>query len=148
MSNHSGLTEHAGASVHAAPAWAMEWMAERSGYTPGADAKGIVATFGGRVLGVVAFDGFTATIAQVHVALGTPRAAGILFRPAFRYAFLQANRLALVTMVDSRNTRAVGLAAGLGFREACRVRDGMALGADLILFELRREECRYLQETH
>ena len=124
------------------------WMTERSGYTPLPDAKGIEAVAGDVVRGMVVFDGFTETLAQVHVALDTPRAAIHLLRPALQYAFLQAGRLALVAFLDARNTRAVLLARGVGFQEVYREPDGVALGADLILFRMRREECRYLQEAH
>lgn len=124
------------------------WLTERSGYTPAADARGIQATRAGEVLGMVVFDAFTETIALVHVALASPRAAAALFRPAMEYAFLQAHRLALVTMLDSRNVAAMRLAMGFGFRETHRVVDGMSVGADLIHLEMRRHECRTLPGVH
>jgi RimJ/RimL family protein N-acetyltransferase len=124
------------------------WLTARSGYVPGADARGIQAARAEEVVGMVVFDAFTETIALVHVALASPRAAAALFRPAMEYAFLQAGRIALVTMLDSRNTRAVRLAVGLGFRETHRVVDGVSAGADLIHLEMRRHECRALKGVH
>jgi RimJ/RimL family protein N-acetyltransferase len=134
--------------VCAAPREALGWLTARSGYTPMADAKGIMAVREGRILGMVVFDGFTETIAQAHVALDSPRAMAALVHPAFQYAFLQAGRIALVTFLDSRNTGAVRLVEGLGFREKGRCADGVALGGDLIFYEMRRERCRFLPRSH
>jgi len=144
----TACTANARTTIEAAPRGELYWLTQRSGYTPLLDARGIRAVCGGRTVGMVVFDGFTETLAQVHLALETPRAAAALLRPTFNYAFRQLGLAVLVTMLDSRNTRAVGLARGLGFREACRIVDGAAVGADLILFEMRRHACRFTREVH
>lgn len=134
--------------VEIAPTRDFTWMTERSGYAPLPDGRGIVALRGAQALGMVVYDGFTATLAQVHVALATPMAARHLLRPAFEYPFLQLGLLALATMLDSRNERAVALALGAGFLEAGRIQDGVDVGSDLVLYQLRRERCRFLSEVH
>jgi len=121
------------------------WMTARSGYTPLPDAVGLEVVRGGETQGLVLLDGRTSTMAQVHVALATPQAALRLRRAVFRLAFAQLGLRVLVTVLASSNVAAVRLAGGLGFSVAGRIRDGFALGDDLLLYELRREDCRFLE---
>jgi hypothetical protein len=131
--------------VRAAPPAHFPWLTSRSGYRPLSDARGLEAVRGERLLGMVLFDGWTATLAQAHVAVDTPLALRHLLPEAARYVFRQAERLAIVTMVDARNTPVRQLAAGVGFHEVYRIQDGMEPGVDMILIELRRENCRFLE---
>lgn len=130
--------------VQAASPEHFPWMTDRSGYVPLPDAVGEEAVSGGVIQGMVIFDGRTETMAQVHVALESPLAAGALRRVAFRSPFIQHGLRVLVTTLASDNGPAVRLALGMGFTEVGRVRDGFRVGVDLILYELRRDACRHL----
>lgn len=111
------------------------------------DARGLVAVDASdAVRGGVLYDSWTATSAQVHMAASTPMAGRALLPAAFEYPFQEAGRRVLLAFVREGNTASVKVTRHLGFREAYRVRDGAAPGEALILFELRREECRYLHE--
>lgn len=102
----------------------------------------------GEIVGVVAFDNWTATSAMGHVALAKPIAARPLLDAAFHYFFEEAGRLVMVGMVNAANTKAMRLDKHLGFREVGRIRDGAGKGADMVMMELRKEDCRYLRRQH
>lgn len=126
---------------------ARAWLTERTGYVPGGDFRSLVAVDShGRVRGLVGFDRWTPNAVHMHVALDAPAAGRALLRAAFAEAFSEGRALARGE-VRAGNFRSIALAAHLGFREAHRIRDGWAKGEDMVLFEMRREECRWLKET-
>jgi hypothetical protein len=118
---------------------------ERTGcaYTPAATAIEAVDS-AGRVWGMVLFDGWTPNGVQLHVAVDAPVAWLSLVRPMFQYVFEQCSKGVLWGLVLGNNRRSLRLAKGLGFVEADRVRDGWALGVDLVRVEMRKENCRWL----
>jgi hypothetical protein len=124
---------------------AAHWLADRTGYSPGPDFRCLVSIGAGGVRGVVGFDGWTPNSVHMHVALDTPIAARELLRPSFAEAFANGRTLAL-GVVRAGNARILRLIRHLGFREAYRMKDGWAVGEDVVLFEMRREECRWLKE--
>lgn len=125
---------------------AAAWLSERTGYAPSADFRSLVSVDdGGRVVGVVGFDRWTPGAVHMHVALATPIAARLLLPAAFAEAFAEGRLLALGE-VRASNHRSLSLARHLGFREAHRIRNGWDAGEDVVLFEMRREDCRWLKE--
>lgn len=100
----------------------------------------------GRIRGMVGYDGWTENACQCHMAVDSPTAWRALVRPAFEYPFQQAGRRVIIGLIPAGNARSVHLAKRLGLRETYRVRDGWALGEDLVVLEMRREECRWLQQ--
>lgn len=111
--------------------------------TPGA--RGIKAVdIHGKIWGMVVYDCFTRNGAQVHVALDSPWAARCLLRMAFTYPFVECGFQVLMGLVPALHRKSLVLAKALGFRETHRVCDGWAPGVDLVLLEMRRDECRYL----
>lgn len=119
-------------------------LASRTGYRPSAGFRSLVAIReDGSTAGMVGFDGWTPNSVHMHVALGVAAAARPLLRPAFAEAFADGRSMALGS-VRSSNARSLRLAIRLGFREVYRVKDGWAAGEDMVLFEMRREECRWL----
>lgn len=123
------------------------WLTERTGYAPCADFRSLVSVDdGGQVVGVVGFDRWTPGAVHMHVALDTPIAARTLLAAAFAEAFAEGRALALGE-VRASNHRSLSLARHLGFREAHRIRNGWDAGEDVVLFEMRREDCRWLKET-
>lgn len=109
------------------------------------DARGLVAMHGHLVRGGVLYDGWTENSVVCHMATASPMAWRHLLPEAFRYPFLKAGRGVLLGHVRASNTASVRLTLHLGFTLACRVRDGAAVGDDLLLFTLRREDCRWLR---
>lgn len=122
------------------------WIQERTGCARTNGFKAIKATDdAGRILGMVAYDGWTENAVQAHMAVDTPVAWRALLKPAFEYPFIQAGKSVILAIIPAGNARSVNLAKRFGFRETYRVRDGWATGEDLVLLEMRREECRWLE---
>lgn len=121
------------------------WFFEQTRYRFGGGWRGIVAlTAAGQVRGMVGYDGWTENAVQMHVALPDPRAALALVRPAFSYPFEEIGVKVAYGLTPADNHRGLALASRLGFRQVYRLQDGWADGVDLVLSEMRREECRWL----
>lgn len=110
------------------------------------EARGIVAEdAAGRVRGGVLYDNWTANAVCVHMATETPMAWRALLPAVCEYAFMEGGRGVVLAHVRASNETSVRMVRHIGFREACRVRDGAAVGDDMVIFEMRREECRFLR---
>lgn len=132
--------------VRAATPQERALLAQAVGVHLSPDARGIVAVSerSDQVRGGVLYDGWTQNSVQVHMATGTPLAWRHLLPAVFEYPFEEAGRGVLIGIVRASNAASVRLTKHLGFTESHRVRDGAAVGEDNIIFELRREECRWL----
>lgn len=133
--------------VRPAPIAHFEWLVERTGCAPTDDFRAIEAVDStGRIRGMVGFDLWTKNSCQAHMATDTPMAWRHLARAAAEYVFGRAGMGMVLGMVSGRNEMSLRTAKRLGFREAHVIREGCASGVDLVLLELRREDCRWLDE--
>lgn len=129
--------------VQAAPAEHFAWLEGRTGCVLSRNARAVEAVDGeGRVLGMVAFDGWTQNAAQAHMAVVAPLVWRSLLPESLGYVFGQAGRGLLLGVIPEDNARSVRMVRRVGFRLAHRVRDGWAVGVDLLCFELRPKWCR------
>lgn len=69
-----------------------------------------------------------------------------MLRVCFDYAFNKGKRVAVYGHVASNNERALQLDKHLGFTEVHRIKDAVDDGVDLIILEMRRENCRWLKD--
>jgi RimJ/RimL family protein N-acetyltransferase len=122
------------------------WLVERAecAITPGF--RAIAAEDAGRIVGMVGFDGWTPNSVTMHVALDSPACLRGLLPEIFGYAFVQAGKGIALGIIPADNARSVNLAKRVGFSEVHRVRDGWAVGVDLVVLEMRRERCRWIQQ--
>ncbi len=124
----------------------FEWLQQRTGCLLTPDFRAIAAVDSkGRIAGMVGYSCWTENSVQCHMAAATPLAWRALLPAAFEYPFIRGGRGVLLGLISADNTRSVRMTRRLGFRETHRIRDGHARGVDVIVFELRREECRWLQ---
>ncbi|HET9554347.1 MAG TPA: hypothetical protein VFP50_15400 [Anaeromyxobacteraceae bacterium] len=135
-------------SVVPAPCTVWGWLTERVGLTPTANARAIAAVdASGRVRGMVLYDGWTENSVEAHMAVDTPSAWRALLRPAFAYPFIQCQRGVIVGRIRESNTTSLRMATRLGFEVLARVRDGARVGEDLVLVQMRREDCPWLEPS-
>jgi len=122
------------------------WIASRAALNIGPQFRAIEAVDAeGRIHGMVGYDGWTQSAVSVHVAVDHPAALRHLVGPGFRIPFDEFNRTVVVATVLSSNHRSLRLVKHLGFIETHRIVDGWDLGVDLVLFEMRRPQCRWVE---
>lgn len=125
----------------------ISWLGEQMSYCPGARAKGIIAgANGGFIEAAVLYDHWTLNAVQVHVY--APVLKTLFSKPflhaMFSYPFVQCNRGLLVAVTPADQKGSLAVSGWLGFKEKYRIRDGWKLGVDMVLRELRREDCRFI----
>ncbi len=101
----------------------------------------------GKCLGTVGYDDWTENAVTMHICIWDKRALWFkdFFVEAFRFPFEIGKKGLVIGLIPSYNQTALELSRYLGFREGYRIRDGWALGTDLVIQEMRREECRFLE---
>lgn len=123
------------------------WLASRAQLCIGPQFRAIEAVGpDGRVHAACGYDSWTQNAVSMHVALDNPAALRALLGPGFRIPFVEFGKGVVLATVLSTNARSLALVPKLGFREVARLREAWAKGVDLVLFEMRREECRFLGE--
>lgn len=131
--------------VRAARPEDFAWLEARAGCALTPRARGIRALdASGATRGVVAYDMWTPTSCQAHMAVDTPAAWRPLLRHCFHYPFQALGLQLLLGIIPAHNAKSLAMARALGFRETYRVRDGWAPGDDMVVHEMRREDCRWL----
>lgn len=123
----------------------FEWLCGRTGSTLTTKARGIECVDGARIVGQVAYDQWTENACVGHVAVDVAAAWRRLLVPTFQYPFVQANKGLILTLVNSTNGQSLRLMDRLGFRRTHAIVDAIRAGEHLILFEMRREDCRFLR---
>jgi RimJ/RimL family protein N-acetyltransferase len=95
----------------------------------------------------VGFDSFLGKTCQIHVVnfnkKYTPRK---LLSAVFEYAFNTAGRETLIGIVNSNNEQAMKYDQHLGFKEVHRFKGMHDDGGDLVIFEMKKDECRFIKE--
>ena len=95
----------------------------------------------------IGFDSFIGKTCQIHVVnfqkKYTPRK--LLFA-VFDYAFNTAGVETLIGVVNSNNEEAMKYDQNLGFKEVCRLEGMHDDGGDLVLFQMKKQDCRFIKE--
>lgn len=133
-------------TLRAAPPEHYPWIAERASLSLTREFRAIEAVDEDGILAMVGYDGWLPNCCSMHVAVERPFPARRFLRQAFGIPFLESGRDIVVGWVLGTNRKALDLDRRLGFRETHRIRDGWEKGVDLVLFEMRRHECRWIQE--
>lgn len=131
--------------VKAAPPAHYPWIAQRARLGISSTFRALEAVEHDRILGMVAYDGWTPNSCAVHVAIDDWRALRRLVRPAFLLPFRELDKGVVVASVLSTNSKSLRLVDGLGFESVGKIADGFERGVDLHIFEMRRENCRWVR---
>lgn len=124
------------------------WLCEKIGYmpTPWLRCIGNV-TPEGKILGVVGFDAWNGASCEMHVAGEGNWLSRDLIKATFDYVFNVAHLNVVLGRVPASNKKALRFDKHVGFTEAVRIKGGAPDG-DLVILELRRENCRYLENPN
>jgi hypothetical protein len=123
------------------------WLVERVGYAPTTGLRCLEAMDdSGRIAGMVGFDNWMPNSVEMHFAIAKPMALRRLIKPAFRAAFEAADREYVIGLTPSSRARILSWRARFGFKELHRLKDGFAVGDDLVYSALHRDDCPFLKE--
>ncbi len=135
--------------VRPAPPEHYGWIARKANLIISAGFGALEAVDGDRIVGMVGYDGWTENSCSMHYAIDEPIAIRRLIRPSFGLVFDAPPRGlgkgVVFGSVLSTNEKALRLDLRLGFRQVARFKDAWAKGVDLIVVEMRREDCRWLE---
>lgn len=131
--------------VTAAQPGDLPWIASRANLSISPAMRAIKAVDdAGTIHGMVAYDGWMPNSVCIHIALDNPLALRSLLKPGFGIPFDEFRLGVVVATVLSDNGKSLALVPKLGFRELTRIKDGYKPGIDVVLFEMRRETCRWV----
>ena len=134
--------------VKAAPPEHFQYLVERAGVYPSPYFKAIEAVDSkGTVHGMFGYDGWTANAVVMHVALDTPAALRRLIHHAFEYPFIQRGLGVALCAIRGDNKRSIALTEHVGFKRAYTIKDCFGGGVDQHIYEMRREDCRWIPEA-
>jgi len=127
--------------------WA--WIRERTNPELMANTKGIAAEDDkGKILGVCVCDTWTYNSVQLHIAIDNPIVLknGRLQKEVFDYIFNHSGRGIALGLVPAGNEKAIRFDKKLGFVEIFRIKDGYEEGQDMVVLEMRKEDCRWIKQ--
>jgi hypothetical protein len=119
-----------------------------TGYQPSADFKGIkMMDSEGLYVVIIGYDNWTMNAVQMHMWIPQPGkfTNRHFIREAFRYPFEIGNLGLVIGCIPADNEPSLEFTRRIGFTETYRIKDGWDVGVDLVLHEMRREECRWYQ---
>jgi RimJ/RimL family protein N-acetyltransferase len=131
--------------VRAAPKEHYGWLTDRAGLVASSEFRAIEAVKDDRIVGMVGYDSWTPNGVFMSVALEDPIYCRTLLPHAFQYPFVEAKRKVAVALVRSDNRRSQKLIEHLGFKFKYVVVDGWAEDVHLFLYEMRRQDCRWIR---
>ena len=125
-----------------------QWIRERARCHITLSSKGVIAIDkNGVPCAALVLDSWTPTGGQFHIAVENPMVIRHgFFHAGFRYFYQTCGKLVLTAMTPADNDRALKLAKRVGFRETHRIKDGYNYGVDMVVLEMRKEECKWLHQ--
>ena len=102
---------------------------------------------GGRLIGVVGYNGFCGLTCQIHTAGDGHWVSREFIRATFDYPFRQCGMEHLFAPVAATNAKALRFDRHMGFREFARIQDGYERGTDMIVLTMSRSDCRWIKQN-
>jgi len=107
--------------------------------------KGLGLERNGELVAGVLYEGWNGVNIWMHVALAPGKLPTMEYiRYCFYYPFVELGCKRVSGAVDANNRAARKFDEHLGFRQEAVLRGAAADGGDVILYVMRREECRYV----
>jgi RimJ/RimL family protein N-acetyltransferase len=99
-------------------------------------------------MAVIGYNGFNGKTCCMHVAGEEGNWMNReLLRMAFEYPFKQLGLNVVMATIAGTNHRSLKLTKHIGFAVAYRIKDGYEQGVDIVLFEMRKETCKFLNKV-
>lgn len=135
--------------IRAATKDEIDETARHMGYCPTRNAKGIAFLEEKSIGACVLFDYWTLNSAQVHVFAPSLKHlfSPVFLREIFSFPFVTGRLGLLVAVTPADQKGSLAVSSWLGFKQTYRVKDGWAAGIDMVVKELRREDCRFLPKS-
>ena len=104
----------------------------------------------GKLYGAVIFDQMSPNAAQCHLVITNPIRAirARLMQAAADYIFNQLKKSVIYGFIPASNDRSLNIARQSGFKQVVNLRDAFERGVDVVVCEMRREDCRWLTLTN
>lgn len=121
---------------------------EAISYSPTDQFKAITLKVDGEIHAMAGYDYWTHNAVQMHIWIKHPEAylSKEFIQEAFGYPFSSGRNL-VIGVTPGDNTRALSFNRKIGFVEKYRIKDGWSLGTDMVIQELRREDCRWFSRS-
>lgn len=114
-------------------------------YLPSRNFKGIKLVKDGHTVAMAGYDHWTPNSVEMHSLIMDKRYINRTFlREIFRFPFEIGGKGLVVGVTPSDNTSALELNRRLGFTPTYTIKDGWDRGIDMIIQEMRREDCKWL----
>ena len=124
-------------------------LCNHTGLVPTPYCKGISLVLDNRTVAVVGYDRWTENAVEMHIWLENARYMKKSFiREAFSYPFIQGDRGLVIGITPGNNAPALEFNRRLGFTQVHRIVDGNAVGEDLVIQEMRRDNCKWIRTWH
>jgi hypothetical protein len=122
------------------------WASSRAQCNFCEDTKGIVAYKDDQIVGAVILDSWSHNSVSIHLTIEDPLILKNGFpEEVFNYVFNTCDRGIILGATPADNLKALKFNKHIGFKEVYRVKDGYKVGVDFVIFELRKEDCRYIE---
>jgi hypothetical protein len=127
----------------------VEFFCKEVQYAPTTGARGVVfKTVTAAIAAMALYDHWTPNSVNVHIYSSSPKH---LFdreftHAIFHYPFVQCGKGLLIGITPSSHESSLAVSRYLGFREVYRMKDAWAEGIDMIVKEMRKEECQWLRK--
>lgn len=101
------------------------------------------------IIACVGYDHWTPNSVQMHIWIPRPQEVSRkFFQEGFRYPFEMCGKGLVVGLTPSNNTAALHFNQRVGFKEVYRMKDAWDVGTDVVVQEMRKENCRWLRGRH
>jgi hypothetical protein len=126
------------------------WCQTKVGILRCEDTGGIMAidTDKNETVGAVIMDNWTQNSVQCHFMISSPLVLRHQFLECgFDYMFNQRGVARVYGLVPANNEKAVKLNVNMGFTIKARMEEAYEVGVDYLLFEMKRENCRFIHQA-
>jgi L-amino acid N-acyltransferase YncA len=124
----------------------VNWLCERITLAPTSYIQCIGSVIGGRIKGVIGYDGYNGASIQMHVAGEPGWFTKDVLQAAFDYPFNVCEVNMIIGLVPSGNEDAIRFNTHIGFKTVSTLVGAHPDGA-LLLMTMERRECRYLNRN-